>query len=164
MSKKSDFLVMHEMSKNNMDIACAIETTNFQRHPKRGGGTVTIGVASPHFDHLINQAASGEITHHAILYIVNKKQYDEIKNKPDALITEEFLLKLGWVKDTRLNNRTFQYTKSSFFEIEINRDHGCSDDTIIYDEFGYHDGMRYSGPTPTESEYHVLAKMLKIHD
>jgi hypothetical protein len=79
-NRKSDFLIFQEMSENNMDIACAFDLTNFTRVPKKNGGTVTIGVASPHFDHLINQAASGVITHHAILYIVNKEQYDKIKN------------------------------------------------------------------------------------
>lgn len=78
-SKKSDFLVMDEMSKNNMDIACALDVTNYQRQTKKNGGTVTFGVSSPHFDHLINQAASGQTTHYAILYIVNKEQFDKIK-------------------------------------------------------------------------------------
>lgn len=51
-----------------------------ERQEKKNGGLVTIGVASPHFDHLINQAATGEITHLTVLYIVNKKQFEEIKN------------------------------------------------------------------------------------
>lgn len=79
--KKSDLLVINEMVEKNMDVAAAVDMTNFQRQPKKNGGTVTIGVASPHFDHLINQAATGEITHLAVLYIVNKKQFEEIKNE-----------------------------------------------------------------------------------
>lgn len=79
---KSDFEVMQEMSDKNMDIAAAFDQINFQRTPKNNGGKVTIGVASPYFDHLINQAATGVTTHYAILYIVNKEQFEEIKNKP----------------------------------------------------------------------------------
>lgn len=79
MPDKSDFLVMHEMSVNNMDIACAVDITDYQRVTKMKGGTVKIGVASPWFDHLINQAATNKTTHYAILYIVNKEQFDKIK-------------------------------------------------------------------------------------
>lgn len=85
---KSDFLVMDEMSKNNMDIACAVDITNYQRKNKQNGGTVTIGVASPYFNHLINGAGSGDVTHYAILYIVNKEQYDRIKKAPLSGIEE----------------------------------------------------------------------------
>lgn len=79
---KSDFQVFDEMYKNNMDIACAVDITNYQRQPKKGGGTVTVGIASPHFDHLINQASlpGAKQTHYAILYVVNKEQFDKLKN------------------------------------------------------------------------------------
>lgn len=80
MSKKSDFEVMQIMSKNNMDIACTGEQVSFNRVPKRGGGEVTFGIGSPQFDHLINQAANGKKTHYAIVYIINKEQFDKIKN------------------------------------------------------------------------------------
>lgn len=73
---------MHEMSDKNMDIACALDLLNFERTPKRGGGKVTIGVANPTFDHLINQAATGNTTHYAVLYVVNKEQFDKIKKQP----------------------------------------------------------------------------------
>lgn len=79
MSKKSDLLIINEMVEQNLDVSASIDLVNFQRQQKRGGGTVTVGVASPHFDHLINQAATGDITHLAVLYIVNKEQFDKIK-------------------------------------------------------------------------------------
>jgi hypothetical protein len=83
--EKSDFEVMSEMSEKNLDIACALDITNYQRQEKKGGGLVTVGVASPQFDYLINQAASGKTTHYAILYIVNKEQFDKIKKAPKTL-------------------------------------------------------------------------------
>lgn len=73
------------MSDKNMDISCAVEQLDFQRTPKRNGGRVTFGVASPYFDHLINQAATGEQTHYAILYVINKKQFDDIKKTEDSV-------------------------------------------------------------------------------
>lgn len=75
--EKSDLLVMQEMCDQNLDIACALDLMNFQRSKR--GGLVTVGVASPQFDHLINQAATGTTTHYAILYIINKEQFDKIK-------------------------------------------------------------------------------------
>lgn len=88
MSKKterSDFSVFQEMSDKNMDISCAVEQLDFQRRSKRNGGRVTFGVASPYFDHLINQAGTGKQTHYAILYIINKVQFDDIKNTEDSV-------------------------------------------------------------------------------
>lgn len=73
----SDFEVFQKMSEQDMDIACFIEQLNFQRDKR--GGKVTFGVSSPHFDHLINQAATGIQTHYAIVYVVNKEQFDRIK-------------------------------------------------------------------------------------
>lgn len=77
--EKSDFAVMQEMSQGNMDIACAVDILDYTRNKK--GGRVTFGVASPQFDHLINQAASGKTTHYAIMYIVNKEQFDNLKKQ-----------------------------------------------------------------------------------
>lgn len=81
MTPVSDLIVMHQMVNENKDIACTTELINFNRQPKKGGGTVTVGVASPQFDHLINQAVSGKTTHYAIMYIVNKDQFDELRKK-----------------------------------------------------------------------------------
>lgn len=78
---------MDEMSTNNMDIAAALDITNYQRQTKKNGGLVTFGVASPQFDHLINGAGSGVHTHYAVLYIVNKEQFDKIKNRKDEETT-----------------------------------------------------------------------------
>lgn len=152
---------MQEMCEKNLDIACAVDLMNFQRTKR--GGLVSVGVANPQFDHLINQAATGQMTHLAVMYIVNKDQFNKIKHRPDRPITEPFLLSLGWKKDPSLNDRTF-YFEQSKYTIEIGRDLVGGDETIIHDEYGFHDGLRYSGNTPTESQYHVLNKLLKIHE
>jgi hypothetical protein len=78
---RSDLLVMQEMSEKNMDIACALDVLKFNR--TKHGGLVTVGVPSPQFDHLINQAATGKITHYGILYVINKEQFDILKKTPD---------------------------------------------------------------------------------
>lgn len=80
MSKKSDFEVFDIMSKQNMDIACCIDQISFDR-VKNKGGKVTFGVPEPHFTNLINQAATGDTTHYAIVYIVNKEQFNKIKKE-----------------------------------------------------------------------------------
>ena len=81
MKKPDNFDVLKTMCDRNKDIALAVELTNFQRQTKKGGGLVTIGVASPHFDHLINQAASGTQTHMAVLLIYNVAQFTEIQKE-----------------------------------------------------------------------------------
>lgn len=81
MKTVNNFDVLNEMCDRNMDIALANELTNFQRQQKKGGGLVTVGVASPHFDHLINQAATGAQTHQAVLLIYNIEQFKAIKKE-----------------------------------------------------------------------------------
>lgn len=85
MKKVNNFDVLNEMCDRNMDIALANELTNFQRQQKKNGGLVTVGVASPHFDYLINQAATGSKTHQAVLLIYNIEQFKaitkELENK-----------------------------------------------------------------------------------
>lgn len=79
--KASTFDVFEKMSERNLDIAVAVDLLNFQRQVKKKGGIVTIGVADPQFDYLINQAGTGIETHYALFYIVNKKQYHEIESE-----------------------------------------------------------------------------------
>lgn len=80
--EKGDFDIMKEMSHNNQDIGAHLEMLNFQRDKR--GGRITIGVAEPHFTDLINQAGTGIQTHLAALYVINKKQFNEIKDRKDA--------------------------------------------------------------------------------
>lgn len=75
----SDFEIFQKMSEENMDISCFPEQLDFQRDKR--GGRVTFGISSPYFDHLINQAATGVQTHYAIVYVVNKEQFDRLKLK-----------------------------------------------------------------------------------
>ena len=65
-----------EMEKQGMDINAYNDMLNFQRDKK--GGRVTFGVANPNFDQLINQAATGKITHYAIVVVFNREQFDKI--------------------------------------------------------------------------------------
>lgn len=74
---KSDFEVFQIMSDNSMDIGCHPDQLNFTRDKR--GGKVTFGIANPHFDSLINQAATGVVTHYAVVYVVSKEQFDKLK-------------------------------------------------------------------------------------
>lgn len=76
----SDLAIMDTMVQRDMDIAAAVALTNFQRQQKKGGGLVTVGVASPHFDYLIDSySGMGKQTHAAVLYIINLDEYKKIK-------------------------------------------------------------------------------------
>lgn len=84
--KASTFDVYEKMSERNLDIAVAVEILQAQRQPKLKGGRVTIGVACPQFDYIINQMGTGVETHYVLMYIVNKEQYHQIeKELNDAL-------------------------------------------------------------------------------
>lgn len=84
---QSDILVMSKMAKDNMDISASPEILNLQRNKK--GGKVTVGVANPQFDYLINQAATGIITHYHLLFIINKKQFDQLRKSEDEKHSNE---------------------------------------------------------------------------
>jgi hypothetical protein len=79
--KVRDFEVFQVMSDRNLDISLAVEVLDCTRTPKRNGGRVTIGVASPSFDHIINGLGTGEQTHYALLYVINVEQYNAIKKE-----------------------------------------------------------------------------------
>lgn len=81
MKEPDNFDVLKTMCDRNKDIALAVDLLNFDRKPKLKGGTITVGVADPHFSHLIKQAATGEQTHFAVLMIYNIKQFNEIKKE-----------------------------------------------------------------------------------
>lgn len=82
--KVSDFEVFQIMSDRNLDIAVAVDILDYTRTPKFNGGRVTVGVASPHFDYLINGSGTGDNSHHALLYVINMKQYNEIKKELES--------------------------------------------------------------------------------
>jgi hypothetical protein len=87
MAKKvSDFEVFQIMSERNLDIAVAVDILDYTRSPKNNGGRVTFGVACPQFDYLINGAGTGDYSHHALLYVINMKQYNEIKKELESKI------------------------------------------------------------------------------
>lgn len=82
--KVDNFDILKAMCDRNKDIALSDYLLNFQRQQKRGGGIVTVGLASPHFDHLINQAATGLHTHKAVLLVYDIAQFEEIKNELES--------------------------------------------------------------------------------
>jgi hypothetical protein len=77
-----------------------------------------------------------------------------------GLITEQFLITQGWKRTNDLSELAF--TKSGF-TLEIERE-ADSLQTIIYDEYGFHDGMCYRGATPTEEQYRTLVEIIDIKE
>lgn len=71
---KSDLLVLHEMAEKNLDIrsTTAIVSANLAK----GGGHVTMGVDAQ----VIHDLAFND-KHIAVLYIIDKGQFFEIKNQ-----------------------------------------------------------------------------------
>ncbi len=71
--KKSDLLVLHEMAEKNLDVRAA---TNFVEGKKvKQGALLTMGVE---YQALLDIMAG---THIPVIYVMNAKQFFEIKNK-----------------------------------------------------------------------------------
>lgn len=70
------------------------------------------------------------------------------------LIDESFLLSHGWKE----NNRKVELSHPETHFTIVFRD----GEIYILDEYGFHDGMRYSGPIPTEEQFEVLNQLLKM--
>lgn len=72
----NDLEKMSVMAKGNMDIRL---TTNVLAADKvKQGGKITFGVDADTFNKIINQMATGEVTHYTALYVINKEQFDKL--------------------------------------------------------------------------------------
>lgn len=74
MSKKSDFQVMQEMSDKNLDIRMSSALIIVQS--VKQGGLITMGVD----DKTLRDVAINTENYYIALYVVDKKQFDQIKN------------------------------------------------------------------------------------
>jgi hypothetical protein len=75
----TDFEAMDKMAAADMDITACADIT--ESKVARGGGKVTIGVPKEIHYIIANQLISGNTTHYVALYIINKEQFDKIKNQ-----------------------------------------------------------------------------------
>lgn len=80
MSKKSDLTAMQEMASANMDIRC---TTHFVGGKTvKAGGEISFGIDRETFDKVVTPmvVTDEKPKYYLIAYIVNKEQFDKIKN------------------------------------------------------------------------------------
>lgn len=75
----NDFQAMDAMSSESKDIRMNGNIVGVDR--RKGGGLVTFSVDEDTFDILSHQLATGNITHYAAIYVVNKAQFDKIKRR-----------------------------------------------------------------------------------
>lgn len=78
MAKLTDFEVLGQMAANNMDILSSTNLVNIQK--VKAGGHVTIGVDGATAQMLMVDALKEEHEYISVLYVVNKKQFFDIKN------------------------------------------------------------------------------------
>ena len=79
---KSDFEVMMEMSRKNMDIAMSGAMVEAKKVKK--GGHITMGVSPDSFEKIIQAAFTGEQEYFVALYVINKQQFLELQNAPSV--------------------------------------------------------------------------------
>jgi len=76
----TDFEVMDIMASENKDIR--MNGNVIEAKKAKGGGRITFGVDENTFNLIINQMVLGKTTtHYVAIYVVNKQQFDEIKNR-----------------------------------------------------------------------------------
>lgn len=78
MAKKSDLLVLQEMANANLDISST--TTLVEAKKVKQGGHLTFGVDGNSLQKIIGASLGGE-PYVCVCYIVNQKQFFDLKNK-----------------------------------------------------------------------------------
>jgi len=73
----NDLEKMSEMAKKDMDIS--LSTNVISADKVKQGGKITFGVDHDSFNKIISQMATGNTTHYVAMYVINKKQFDELK-------------------------------------------------------------------------------------
>lgn len=66
------------MASENMDIALCPDLISADK--VKGGGKLTFGVPDQAFYKVINSMAGSGEKYYAVVYIINKKQFEKIKN------------------------------------------------------------------------------------
>jgi len=79
MSKKSDLIVLQEMSQQDMDIKSSCNLVGGRK--VKQGAILEIGVDNSTFQQLALQMATNNVTHYVVTYIVNKEQFDKLKGE-----------------------------------------------------------------------------------
>lgn len=76
----NDFEKMSMMSRKNQDIRMTADIISADKIKQ--GGKITIGVDANTFNLIISQLFTGKATHYVALYVINKEQFDALKDLP----------------------------------------------------------------------------------
>lgn len=76
---KTDFQVMQIMSERGLDIAMCPDLIAANKNKK--GGKVEFGIPSDAINKVMNGMFIGEQTHYCVVYIINKKEFNSIKEE-----------------------------------------------------------------------------------
>ncbi len=73
---KSDLIVLQQMAEGNMDISSS--STLISAEKVKQGGKITFGISEQALMNVMNNVTETP-THYAVVYIINKKQFDKLK-------------------------------------------------------------------------------------
>lgn len=76
---KTDFEVLHQMMKENKSIKVTTELTEIKMVKK--GGKMTFGIDAETYHDISKSYALGKGTHYVVAYIIDKKEFDKIKDQ-----------------------------------------------------------------------------------
>lgn len=74
----TDFQIMDKMASENMDISMCPDLISADK--AKQGGKLTFGVPSEAFYKVINSMAGSGEKYYVVVYIINQKQFEQIKN------------------------------------------------------------------------------------
>lgn len=89
-----------------------------------------------------------------------KKEIEALPND-DKLITEQFLISKGWKKVDSNKYCIVRGKQEQDVYLQFESWHEKS--IIICGDDNHYDFTWYNGPIPTESQYHILSELIKIH-
>ena len=79
MGSKSDLQVLHEMQQKNLDIKST--TSLVEMKMVKQGGLITMGIDRNTYHDVSKSFALGKGDYYVITYIINAKQFNELKNE-----------------------------------------------------------------------------------
>jgi hypothetical protein len=76
----TDMQVIDKMASENMDVRMCGNCNLISADKNKHGGKITFQTDAETFQLIVNQMVTGNNTHYVAMYVINKKQFDKIKN------------------------------------------------------------------------------------
>lgn len=76
----TDMQVIDKMASEEMDVRMCGNSNLISAVKNKHGGKITFQTDAGTFQLIVNQMVTGNNTHYVAMYVINKEQFDKIKN------------------------------------------------------------------------------------